>query len=87
MYKVLGIVFFVVGLVQFAAIVTGFQHALGAFGIVLAFIVGEIPIVGTILGISGAINVWGWGLLPSLALFLGIPGVMLLVTLASSRRS
>jgi hypothetical protein len=86
MYRVLAVVLFLIGLVQFAAMLTGFQNALGFFGVVLALILGEIPIVGTIFGILGAVNGWGWGILPALGLFFGVPGATLLIAVLTSRR-
>lgn len=87
MYRILVVVLFLIGLVQFAAMLTGFQEALGFFGLIIAFILGEVPIVGTIFGIIGAMNGWGWGFLPALALFLGVPGVALIATLLGSKVS
>ena len=56
MKNILGIGWFILGIIQFAAIVTGFIEALGGFfGIIAAFILGEIPILGTIMGIRGAV--------------------------------
>ena len=86
MYRIFGVVLFLIGLVQFAAMLTGFQHALGFFGVILAFVLGEIPVVGTIFGIVGATSGWGWDLLPAIGLFFGVPAVTLLVSVISSRR-
>ena len=85
MYIILGISWFVIGIIQFAAIVSGFQDALGFIGVPLAFILAEIPILGTIMGIRGAMNNWGWNFLPSLLLFFGLPVLMVLIALVRSR--
>jgi hypothetical protein len=51
----------------------GFIDALGGFfGFIAAFILAEIPILGTVMGIRGAMNSWGWEFVPSLLLFIGV---------------
>ena len=88
MKSIIGIGWFVLGLIQFAAIVNGFVDILGTFfGIVASFVLGEIPILGTIMGIRGAVNNWGWEILPAILLFIGAPIVIFLIGLISSRRS
>jgi len=68
------ILMMVLGLVQFAAIVNGFTYTFGSFfGFIIAFILGEMPILGTIMGIIGAVNNWGWSLFQAILLFFGVP--------------
>ncbi|HGJ65653.1 TPA: hypothetical protein ENS27_09715 [bacterium] len=87
MKGLLSIGWFLLGLIQFAAIVNGFMDALGGFfGFIAAFVLAEIPILGTVMGINGAMNNWGWGFLPSLLLFIGAPIFGILVSIGSSRR-
>lgn len=77
----------ILGLVQFAAMVNGFTNTLGPFfGFIAALILGEIPILGTIMGIIGAVNNWGWNVFPAILLFFGVPIVLFLFSIISSRR-
>jgi hypothetical protein len=74
MSRVLYLGWFILGLVQFFAIVTGFVNSLGSFfGIIAAFILAEIPVLGTIMGIRGAVNNWGWSFLGAILLFVVAP--------------
>lgn len=69
---VIGIAYLVIGIVQIVATIDGIKEWLGINGLFagfIAFIVGYIPIVGSICGVFGAHYAWGWGLLPSIALF------------------
>ena len=69
----------ILGLIQFAAMISGFVETFGAFfGIPAAFIIGQIPVIGTVMGIIGAMRSWNWSLVQSLLLFLGAPLVLLL---------
>ena len=67
-----GIAYFVIGLVQLFAIVDGISYALD-IGTVLSFIIAMfityIPLVGSIFGVYGAVNVWDWSIWQSVALF------------------
>jgi hypothetical protein len=67
------IVFVVMGLVQMFATVAGLQDVLGIsafFAFTLAFFVTWIPVVGTILGMWGAIAAWDWPWYAAVALFM-----------------
>jgi hypothetical protein len=57
------IAWFVWGIAQFAAIVSG-------FGIVLSLLLGGLPIIGTVFAIKGAIANWHWDILPSIIFFI-----------------
>lgn len=66
------ILYVVVGLVQINATYAGLKYWLGWHWLVLgplAFIVGYIPLVGSLSGVVGAHMVWRWEVLPSLLLF------------------
>ena len=66
------IVYFGMGLVQVLATITGVQLWTGWPWMVAAFVsflVGYIPIVGTIAGIKGATDAWGWQLWSAIAFF------------------
>lgn len=61
-----------VGLVQLSATYDGLRYWLGWHWLVLAplaFIVGYIPLLGSIAGMVGAHMIWRWEVLPSLLLF------------------
>lgn len=70
------IAYFVIGLVQFLAVWDGAEYFLGAssflgrmFAFLFSLFVTYIPILGSILGVYGAVNVWDWSLTKSLILF------------------
>lgn len=70
------IAYIVVGLVQFFAVWDGTEYFLGAesfIGKMFAFFVSlfltYIPLLGSGVGVYGAINVWDWSLTKSLVLF------------------
>lgn len=85
--SVAGVVFFGMGLLQMAAIVGGIAEGLGVPGLLaflIAFVIGELPLVGTVAGIYGAIVNWGFSLLGALALFI-LPYVALIVATVADR--
>ena len=87
MRTIFGIGWFILGLIQFAAIVNGFIDALGGFfGFIAAFILAEIPILGTVMGINGAMKSWGWEFLPALLLFIGVPIAGFIISIVSAKR-
>jgi hypothetical protein len=62
------------GILQYAAIESYFTKILGWNWIIaspIALFSASIPILGSILGIIGAINVWHWPLLAAIALYFG----------------
>lgn len=66
------LVYFLIGIVQIVAIFAGFKAWWGwntFFAALGAIFVGEIPILGTILGIMGAIKGWGWSTFSAIMLF------------------
>jgi hypothetical protein len=60
-----------VAIVQTVAVITGVTRTLGFFGIVLGVLFGPLPLVGTIMGIIGAVKVWAWPIWAALLLFVG----------------
>jgi hypothetical protein len=44
-----------------------------AASVLMGVAIGSLPIVGSLLGIRGAEDVWGWSAGESYALFVGIP--------------
>ncbi len=68
------IVYFVLGLFQLAAIISGIEVWLELHGLVAAVIampVAYIPVVGSLLGVYGAVTAWGWSWLTAGGLFFG----------------
>lgn len=66
------IAYFVMGIVQLFAAWDGFMYMLGvgAFvGGLLAFTLAYVPILGSIVGMYGAIKVWDWSFLQAFVLF------------------
>jgi hypothetical protein len=66
------IAYFVIGAVQFFAIWDGFKYMLGVgsfFGFLLALFITYIPLVGSAMGVYGAIKVWDWGAVQAFVLF------------------
>lgn len=78
----IGIAYFLVGLLQLFAISDGVQHALGVgrfLGFIAAVLLTYIPIIGSVLGVYGAYNVWHWELWQAAGLFFWYIPVMLVV--------
>ena len=73
----LGIVaYLTVALLQIPAVVGGIHALTGVWWagcVLMGVAVGSLPIVGSLLGIRGAEDVWGWSAGESYALFVGIP--------------
>ena len=57
------IAYFVIGLVQLFAIMDGVDYATGidgVFGFLIALFTTYIPLLGSVLGVYGAVNAWDW---------------------------
>jgi hypothetical protein len=68
------------GIVQWFAMVDGIAHWTGMstfFAGVVSFFLAGIPLLGTILGFIGAIEVWGWAWWQAGLLFFGTFGVII----------
>jgi|GEM_PF-2470966 len=68
------IILFVWGVIQFFAIQGYFVDVLNwnhIIGFIAALLLAGVPILGPILGVIGATQGWGWGLVPALLLFFG----------------
>lgn len=64
---------FVVSVAQFFAVVAGvkFAFSVGSFwGIVGGLCLTGMPLIGSLVGVYGAVNAWDWSLLQAAALFL-----------------
>jgi hypothetical protein len=71
-----------IGLFQLFAIMDGLEYLLGIPSILAAigaFFVTWIPLLGTILGVVGAVNVWHWSLVGAILLF-GFPIILGFIT-------
>lgn len=65
------VLFIGVGFVQMFAVVD-YLHAtinLGFIDWIIAGLLAWFPPIGSVMGVMGAYQIWGWGLMPSLLLF------------------
>ncbi len=71
MAAIFGIGYLVIGFVQFFAILDALEMYLdwGFLDFVIAIFVTYIPILGSALGVLGAMESWEWSLIQALALF------------------
>ena len=78
-------VYVMVTLVQIPAVIVGL-HALTGFWwfacVLIGGLFGSVPILGSLLGIEGAVNSWGWSVGASFLLFVGMPLLFLALGLA-----
>lgn len=70
------IAYFLIGIFQFFAVWDGTELFFRAesfigkfFAFVAAITLTYIPLIGSAIGVYGAVNVWDWGLTKSLILF------------------
>jgi hypothetical protein len=78
------IAYIVVGFSQLFAIIDGLEYALGLHWLLagmFALFITYIPLLGSIIGVYGAVNVWDWSLLQASALFFWYVPVFLLIFL------
>lgn len=81
--------YFLVGILQLVAMMAGLEYWLGfelhwavwVFGFPLLLALAELPIIGTIAGITGAVHGWNWTYPWAIAFFCG-PYVLYLVAVA-----
>ena len=79
---VVGVGYLAIGVVQWFATIDGLEHWFdisGGFAFILSGFIAYIPLVGTIAGFIGAMDVWGWSLLEAGALFFGPIIALLLI--------
>lgn len=87
MQVLFGIAYFVLGLIQCAAIFSGMAEWTGLHWIIsgpLALFVAYVPILGTVVGIFGAMSAWGWSLVQGVGLFLGPIALILVIGLIAA---
>lgn len=82
-----GIAYFLVGLFQFFAVWDGVKFAtdfgnIGSF--VLAALSTYVPLLGSALGVYGAVSVWDWSIIQSAALFFWYVPVFILMSIAGA---
>lgn len=80
----IGIAYLAVGFAQLFAIIEYFERTLnwGFFDVVLAFFVTYIPILGSVLGVLGAMDGWGWDIWQAGLLFFWYVPVFLFLYVA-----
>lgn len=81
------IAYFLIGLIQLFAIMDGVGYALDLGGFVsaiLAIFTTFIPLLGSALGVYGAVQVWDWSLLQALVLFFWYVPVVLVFSIGSA---
>lgn len=75
----------VMGIVQFFATIAGLHEWLGFHWIlvgILSALLAWLPLVGSIIGMFGAVSAWGWSWLAAFALFFGWMIVPLIIAVA-----
>jgi len=84
MQAIAAIMFFILGLFQLFAIMDGIQVWLGIgsfLSFMLALFLAYFPLVGTGLGMYGAVTAWGWSWMQAIGLFFGPFIVIVVITL------
>jgi len=72
--KIFKILYIILAIIQFSAMITGFVEVFGVFfGFIAAIIIAPMPIVGEIFGMIGAKRNWGWSTFSTIILFWGLP--------------
>lgn len=77
------LIFFGLGLLQIAATISGLEAWLGLpwiVAVVAAVFFAWMPLIGTVVGMFGAVTVWGWSWLAAIGLFFGPLIVMAAIT-------
>jgi len=76
------------GIFQWFAIVAGLEIWFGIptfFAFIVSFFITCIPLLGTIAGFKGAIDVWGWSFFEAGALFFGPFIILIILSFLNSR--
>lgn len=84
------IAYIVIGFVQLFAIVDGVGRALnlgGFISFIIAFFITYIPLLGSALGVYGAVNVWNWSAIQAIILFFWYVPVFLILLLLGGATS
>lgn len=78
--------YIVLGLFQLAAVMAGLEDWLGLHWIIavpLALFIAYIPLIGTVIGMLGAVTAWHWSWLQAGGLFFGPLVIILVVAIIS----
>lgn len=76
------VLYIVIGLIQFSAVWAGISLAFGFSGLggfLLSMFLGWFPLIGSILGIWGAIYAWEWPWYLAIFLFFGSNILLMLI--------
>lgn len=68
------IIYLVIGIVQLAAVMAGLESWWGLngfFSFIIAFVVAYIPLLGSVVGMMGAVQAWHWEWWQAGGLFFG----------------
>lgn len=87
---IVSILFFILGSIQWLAGADGIAHWMHIPGFLAAFIsafLAYIPVIGTIVGVLGAVNSWGWEWYWAVALFVGPWATIALISLIAAALS
>jgi hypothetical protein len=79
-------IFLVMGFVQLFAVMDGIEYAIGLGGILnffLSLFIAYIPILGSLTGMYGAINVWDFSLWQAILLFFWMYPVFIVISAIS----
>jgi len=74
MQLLVSIAYIILGLFQFAAVMAGLEDWIGLHWIIagpLAFFIAYMPLVGTVVGVFGAVTAWHWSWMQAGGLFFG----------------
>lgn len=75
------VAYLILGLFQLAAVMAGLENWIGLHWIIavpLALFIAYMPLVGTVVGMFGAVTAWHWSWLQAAGLFFG-PFVVILI--------
>jgi hypothetical protein len=78
------VVYFGLGLLQLAATIAGLEEWIGLHWLIavpVALFIAYFPLLGTVIGMLGAVAAWGWSWLAAFALFFGPFLVVVILTL------
>lgn len=82
------IAYFLVGIIQFFAIMDGIDYAMGIdgfFGFIIAIFTTYIPFLGAGLGVYGAVNAWDWSWIQAGLLFFWFVPVFIVIAIFEHR--
>ena len=84
---VLAIGYFGLGIIQWWATIDGLEYWFdisGFMAFILSGFIAYIPLIGTIAGFKGAMDVWGWDFMEAALLFFGPFGAIAVVAILGS---